>query len=116
MRHCASARRVVAPAALACLYTDMQTRLPMVDLAAPTPTEERGPAEGNVPLIDVGGLAERLGVDVRFVRRLVDERRIPFYKVGKHVRFDPADVAHWLADRRVAASGARRLVQDYHSR
>jgi hypothetical protein len=32
------------------------------------------------------------------------------------VRFDPADVAHWLADRRVAASGARRLVQDFHSR
>lgn len=41
---------------------------------------------------------------------------IPFYKVGKHVRFDPADVARWLDERRVATSGARRLVQDDHSR
>jgi len=94
----------------------MKIRLPMVDLAAPTPAAEHEPAEEHGPLIDVGGLAERLGVDVRFVRRLVDERRIPFYKVGKHVRFDPADVAHWLADRRVAASGAGRLAQEYHSR
>lgn len=87
----------------------------MVDLAAPTPAAEQELAEEHGPLIDVGGLAERLGVDVRFVRRLVDERRIPFYKVGKHVRFDPADVARWLAERRVATSGARRLVQDDHS-
>ena len=34
--------------------------------------------------------------------------------VGKHVRYDLADVAHWLADRRVAASGAGRLDQEYH--
>jgi excisionase family DNA binding protein len=88
----------------------------MVDLAAPTPAAEQEPADEHGPLIDVGGSAERLGVDVRFVRRLVDERRIPFYKVGKHVRFDPADVAHWLAERRVATSGARRLVLDDHSR
>lgn len=62
----------------------------MVDLAAPMPAAEQELAEEHGPLIDVGGLAERLGVDVRFVRRLVDERRITFYKVGKHVRFDPA--------------------------
>ena len=88
----------------------------MVDLAAPTLAAEQEPAEEHGSLIDVGGLAARIGVDVRFVRRLVDERRIPFYKVGKHVCFDPVDVAHWLADHRVGASGARRLVQDYHSR
>ena len=29
------------------------------------------------PLVDVDGLATRLGVTVRFVRRLVEERRIP---------------------------------------
>jgi excisionase family DNA binding protein len=44
------------------------------------------------PLLDVDGLAERLGVTVRFVRRLVEDRRVPYVKVGRLVRFDPADV------------------------
>ncbi|MCB1001755.1 MAG: excisionase family DNA-binding protein [Acidimicrobiales bacterium] len=39
-------------------------------------------------MLDVVGLAARLGVTERFVRRLVHERRIPFYKVGSLVRFD----------------------------
>lgn len=53
-------------------------------------------------LLDVGGLAERLGVGERFVRRLVNERRIPFLKIGRHVRFDAADVDEWIGERRTA--------------
>jgi len=33
-----------------------------------------------------------LGVPVRFVRRLVAERRVRFVKLGRYVRFDPADL------------------------
>jgi excisionase family DNA binding protein len=40
--------------------------------------------------------AKRLGTEVRFVRRLVAERRIRFYKVGKYVRFHPDDVAEFI--------------------
>ena len=43
-------------------------------------------------MLDVVGLAARLGVTERFVRRLVHERRIPFYKVGSLVRFDVVGV------------------------
>jgi len=50
------------------------------------------------PLLDVSGLAERLGVTERFVRRLVAERRVPFLKLGKFVRFDPRDIESWLAE------------------
>jgi predicted DNA-binding transcriptional regulator AlpA len=32
---------------------------------------------------------------------LVDERRIPFCKIGKFVRFDPVDIDAWIAARRV---------------
>ena len=53
------------------------------------------------PLLDIGGLAERLGVGERFVRRLVNERRIPFLKIGRHVRFDVADVEAWIRDSRI---------------
>ena len=58
----------------------------------------------SVALMGVGDLAERLGTSERFVRRLVTERRVPFHKVGKYVRFDPADIDEWLVERRVEAS------------
>ncbi len=47
-------------------------------------------------LLDVGALAERLGVTPRFVRRLVHERRVPFLKIGKFVRFDPREIEGWI--------------------
>lgn len=47
-------------------------------------------------LLDVNEVAELLGVTVRFVRRLVAERRIPFYKVGKFIRFRSTDLADWV--------------------
>ncbi|MBY8853258.1 excisionase family DNA-binding protein, partial [Saccharothrix sp. MB29] len=31
--------------------------------------------------------AAYLGTSVRFIRRLVADRRVTFYKVGRHVRF-----------------------------
>jgi excisionase family DNA binding protein len=36
-------------------------------------------------------LAERLGVTHRHVRRLVAERRVPFLRVGRFIRFDRQD-------------------------
>ena len=50
------------------------------------------------PLVDIPAVAERLGVSERFVRRLVFERRIPYVKVGRLVRFDPAAVEQWIDD------------------
>jgi excisionase family DNA binding protein len=47
-------------------------------------------------LLDQHHLAERLQITERHVRRLVAERRIPFVKVGRFVRFDPVAVAAWL--------------------
>jgi excisionase family DNA binding protein len=61
-------------------------------------TDIRSEAVGIEPLLDAHEVAERLGVSSRFVRRLVEERRIPFYKVGKFVRFRPTDVRAWLAE------------------
>jgi len=52
-------------------------------------------------LLTVPELALILKVEVRFVRRLVAERRIPFHKVGKFVRFYRTDVADFVASGRV---------------
>jgi excisionase family DNA binding protein len=53
-------------------------------------------------LLDIAGVAERLSVTERFVRRLVFERRIPFLKIGHFVRFEPAEVERWIAEARVS--------------
>lgn len=45
--------------------------------------------------------AERLGVTERFMRRLVAERRIPFHKLGYHVRFKVSDLDAFAAAGRV---------------
>jgi excisionase family DNA binding protein len=52
-------------------------------------------------LLDIGAVAERLCVTERHVRRLVTERRIPYVKVGRFVRFDPVDIGDWISAARV---------------
>ncbi len=59
-------------------------------------------------LIDIVALADHLGVEVRHVRRLVAERRIPFIKWGHLLRFDPAEIVGWLAENRHEPPGHRR--------
>jgi excisionase family DNA binding protein len=54
-------------------------------------------------LLDTDGVAEVLGITPRHVRRLVAERRIPFFKVGRFVRFDPGELDVWLDLHRVDA-------------
>lgn len=49
-----------------------------------------------VDMLTVEQTAQRLGTQVRFVRRLVAERRIRFYKIGKYVRFHPDDVTAYI--------------------
>lgn len=55
-------------------------------------------------LVDIATAAQQLSVTVRFMRRLVDERRIPYFKIGKYVRFDPADLARFVQSGRVDAA------------
>jgi excisionase family DNA binding protein len=52
-------------------------------------------------LLTMEQLADRLGVTRRHVRRLVDERRVPFLRVGRFIRFDRAQIAEWLDSNRV---------------
>jgi excisionase family DNA binding protein len=52
-------------------------------------------------LLSVEQAAERLGTSVRFVRRLIAERRIAYVKVGRHVRLDPDDVEAFITASRI---------------
>ena len=66
-------------------------------------------------LLDVEGLAGWLGIEVVFVRRLVAERRIPFVKIGRLVRFDPDEVAAWIDGQRVPAEARRSRRVNWRS-
>jgi excisionase family DNA binding protein len=55
-------------------------------------------------LLTVEEAADRLGTSVRFVRRLVLERRIAYIKVGRHVRISETDLAGFVAAGRIEAS------------
>ena len=48
------------------------------------------------PLLSIDQVAQRLGVNVRHVRRLVFERRIPYVKWGHLIRFDPAALERFI--------------------
>jgi excisionase family DNA binding protein len=58
------------------------------------------------PLIGITEVARLLGVEVRHVRRLVAERRIPFIKWGHLLRFDPDEIRSWLASHSSSASSS----------
>ena len=63
-------------------------------------------------LVDAAWVAEALGVTVRFVRRLVAERRIPCVKLGGPVRFERVAVRQFIAEcrRPPVASDSRENV------
>ncbi len=61
-------------------------------------------------LVDIDAIAEKLGVTVRHVRRLVAERRIPYVNWGHLLRFDPTAIATWLDEQRVEPAPRRVRV------
>ena len=54
-------------------------------------------------LLTVEAAAERMSTSVRFVRRLIAERRIAFVKLGRHVRIAEADIVAFIEAGRVHA-------------
>lgn len=64
---------------------------------------EMAPGDGEEPLLDRAGLAERLGCSVGTVDREVG-RGMPFVHVGDHKRFSWPDVLAWLRAREEQAN------------
>ena len=58
-------------------------------------------------------VAERLRSTVRFVRRLVAERRIEYVKVGRLVRFEPSVVDAYIERHRVRPTSRAELRRSY---
>ncbi len=52
-------------------------------------------------------LAEFLGMSPASLRVWVMQGRVPHYKIGKLVRFDPAIIKEWLQEQAVNAGGKK---------
>lgn len=61
-------------------------------MAAPSPAEHPPLTR----LLTIAEVADALGVEIRHVRRLVHEKRIPYIKWGHLLRFDPTDITAWI--------------------
>jgi len=56
---------------------------------------------GNMPvLFDVQQAADYMNINLRQVRRMVEQRWIPVIKIGKHVRISRTDIDAYLMDNR----------------
>lgn len=51
-------------------------------------------------LIDINELSKNLSVPVRTIYEWTSMKVIPFYKVGRSVRFDGAEMDQWLKERK----------------
>jgi excisionase family DNA binding protein len=68
-------------------------------MSQPHPNGSRSP-QGR-PMLTPEEVAERLNISLRFIRRLCHERRVPYTKVGKFVRFDAEELEAWIMTHRV---------------
>ena len=68
------------------------------DMRTGAPNSQR---ETRVEWLDIPELAQMLSVSQDFIRSQVHQRRIPYYKVGKLIRFDPSEITQWLSGLRV---------------
>ncbi|MFF1909688.1 excisionase family DNA-binding protein [Kitasatospora sp. NPDC058218] len=76
-------------------------------MASSTPREQ---------LLNVAEVAQMLGTwktsGERFPRRLIEERRIAFVKVGRHVRIPASAVAQFIAENTVQPIPVRRSTMN----
>ena len=62
--------------------------------------------------LTVGEAADYLNTSVRFIRRLIAERRIAFHKVGSHVRLAVADLDEFVKAGRVEPITADSVLRE----
>lgn len=75
--------------------------------AEDAPLFEKQPSDfqSHITLLTIPEAAEFLTISVSSMRRLQQERRIPFFRVGGSVRFSKRDLASYLEQQRVSSLG-----------
>jgi excisionase family DNA binding protein len=56
-------------------------------------------------LTDITGVSRYLSVSVNTAYGWVNQRKIPFFKVGRLLRFDLSEIDAWLSERKISPYG-----------
>ncbi|MFI5861208.1 excisionase family DNA-binding protein [Streptomyces sp. NPDC051546] len=99
--HAAEVLREVQGPRAGSTATEAERQAAMRALQAGPPGE---PGRNPDPLLTLAQAAQYLGTSTRMPRRLQQERRVPFVKVGRHVRFRVSALETYLAQRVVPAA------------
>lgn len=87
---------------------------PATRKASSVPLErESGVTEDD--LLTIEGAAVHLSMSVRYVRRLVADRRVVFYRLGRSVRFKPSDLEMFVDSSRVEPLTSSDVYRDLRS-
>jgi excisionase family DNA binding protein len=63
-------------------------------------------------LLDVGQVAELLGLSVATIRKWVLIRYIPYQKLGRSVRFSASEIQEWAKSRSVKPDRQETLIEE----
>ena len=63
-------------------------------------------------LLTVEQAADQIRMSARYVRRLISERRIGFYRLGRSVRIDPAELTAFVTAGRIEPITATTVWDD----
>lgn len=55
----------------------------------------------NQELLSVEQISYSLNVSQKTVRHWIYKGKIPFYKIGRHIRFNPQEINDWIQERRI---------------
>jgi excisionase family DNA binding protein len=70
--------------------------------------------ESREEALNVRQVAELLGVSDKHIYELAAQGKLPAFRVGKAVRFDPQDVADWLRKRKPSNEGQKSTQAQKH--
>ena len=56
-------------------------------------------------LLNADQVCERLQIKKSYLYHLTHHKLIPFFKIGNHVRFNPAELEDWLAGKKNGNGG-----------
>ncbi len=82
-------------------YNDAQLRA----MASQEAYKTRRETAEVIALLNTDGAARALGVGRRTVQVLVEERKLATVRIGRCLRFDPADIAAFIETNRVKVIG-----------
>jgi len=67
--------------------------------------------ESDKVYLDVDEAARRYGVTPWFFRNRMRTKQVPFYKIGKYVRFKPDELDRWFRELAIPVPVAEGLTQ-----